>query len=901
MSNNNDTPLETDSLSTIKSTFNFSRRARPPPTTAVLDHAERTPLGPGAAKRNQRESRGGLRSIFTRNKTNPEINRSVSPTKEAVDAQNSLLEKSSSFTRKTDAGMDPSPGLVYAKSTASTPERKAALRMSIMPKSKKARPMSRGNPKQSAKPVSKPPRRTLAAWDPPPLFQAYPQAIKHAQLSSSTLSADSILRISNHRRNSSIREDITQSGLGAEAAQTAAAKRIEKTRSKHQRQLSGSLSKADWTQKIYMLVTSGYLLQYSGEGSFDRLPEKMMQLGKDSVAFASDVIPGKHWVLQISQAMDSDGVPAPDPRSLFSRLTFRGADYRRTATSFLLILDSAEDLESWITAVRREIEALGGKKYVSETGKPKVDEEVMRLKAQPSQRFLVQRDPDRFSNPSTPRTSSYEPQWTHSGEVEYQEPMVPSLRTQYAVGPSANRLSVATSSASHDSQPYESLKDNSFRLSYMSSGQRTLVTSQGSTPTCSPTQETFITIAESRIVDYVEEVRPPPNATAISDRRRSMQAMQKPTIQTYASEFHATSRASQPRPHSTYSGLGRPTIVPSPSMPNFSVPHSVSKRYTLARIPDNTSVPPSTRIKTPPKEQEPSMKGSRRSPPSPLKAPQLSPVQDYPSPIRQLPINTPTGSSFQKTSTRRPSIVNIPARSQSTSPRSTSTIGSPISARRSSYMPPKSPRIVQSSVKSTRRKSSSQAIVNIVAEAPKTPVRASSVQPASPHMVPLPPSPLISPLQLEATPVDDASGFELSQDSPETPSNMSKPRRPISMQALVKASTNMKSRIMPPPNGTVTAITLPSAKPTTPSHSLLTSIPPQSLSAPHLPSSLSSPSVQRLKAAESKKTLLNRRSMPHLVKGPPPAPPPNYALPPIPPGGMRSPLAFKGNRSSVVV
>ena len=72
----------------------------------------------------------------------------------------------------------------------------------------------------------------------------------------------------------------------------------------------------------------------------------------------------------------------------------------------------------------------------------------------------------------------------------------------------------------------------------MSSGQRTLVTSQGSTPASSPTQEAFITIAESRIRDYVEEVRPRPDAAAISDRRRSMQAMQKPTIQTHALEFH---------------------------------------------------------------------------------------------------------------------------------------------------------------------------------------------------------------------------------------------------------------------------------------------------------------------------------------------------------------------------
>jgi len=78
----------------------------------------------------------------------------------------------------------------------------------------------------------------------------------------------------------------------------------------------------------------------------------MMQLGRDSVAFASDVIPGKHWVLQISQAMDADGTPAADSRSFISRLAFRGADYRRTATSLLLVLNSAEDMDSWLAVVK---------------------------------------------------------------------------------------------------------------------------------------------------------------------------------------------------------------------------------------------------------------------------------------------------------------------------------------------------------------------------------------------------------------------------------------------------------------------------------------------------------------------------------------------------------------------
>lgn len=76
--------------------------------------------------------------------------------------------------------------------------------------------------------------------------------------------------------------------------ETIAATKTENTKNIHQKQLSIPFTKVEWTRKIFILVTSGYLLQYASAGSFDRVPEKMMKLGKDSVAFASDAIPGKH-------------------------------------------------------------------------------------------------------------------------------------------------------------------------------------------------------------------------------------------------------------------------------------------------------------------------------------------------------------------------------------------------------------------------------------------------------------------------------------------------------------------------------------------------------------------------------------------------------------------------------
>ena len=356
-----------------QSTYNFSRRGRPPTMDlSISASAEQEKGVPLATKKlDRRVSKRGLRGIFTRTKGQVEKNNVASPLWEGTIPTPATAQS---------WGSAPAPTVSDISSSTATPSTPATPAMTAIPtvQTKQSRLSLRSKSVKQNIPPNKPsftptkslpraPTRTSAAWDPPPLFQAWPQAIKHATLAASTLSADVIIRMNNHKRNDSQR-DVAQTGEEGGAEQSAAAKKAEKAKNKHRRQISGSMSKADWTQKIFILVTSGYLLQYAGEGTHDRLPEKMMQLGKESVAFASDAIPGKHWVLQISQAMDADGAPASDPRSLLSRLAFRGSDYRRTATSLLLIMNSAEDMDSWLAIVRREIEALGGKEYVSETG-----------------------------------------------------------------------------------------------------------------------------------------------------------------------------------------------------------------------------------------------------------------------------------------------------------------------------------------------------------------------------------------------------------------------------------------------------------------------------------------------------------------------------------------------------
>ena len=170
---------------------------------------------------------------------------------------------------------------------------------------------------------SKPPKDSLANWSMPPLFKAFPQAVRHITLPAATMSADAILRLSEKKSSAAALHDATAPHDG------------DHDRRRHRRNASVSAEKLEWTTKIYILVTSGYLLQYAGDGHFDRLPEKMVRLGPSSAAFATDAIPGRHWVMQVSSAAQPDGTLASESRSLFSKLPFR-VD-RRTCSNLLMV------------------------------------------------------------------------------------------------------------------------------------------------------------------------------------------------------------------------------------------------------------------------------------------------------------------------------------------------------------------------------------------------------------------------------------------------------------------------------------------------------------------------------------------------------------------------------------
>ncbi|KAL9622753.1 MAG: hypothetical protein Q9160_002871 [Pyrenula sp. 1 TL-2023] len=502
------------------------QRQRPPGLDSLERNPGRVPLKP-LRENNQRRSGGGILNFFKSSK------------RKTTETLPSVLEREPSHDGQ---------GQNHAPKRANTFSAMPSPRLTH----KDSRKSVRSRPSDSEKPVL----RTSTTWDPPPLFQAYPQSIKHGRLQASNLSADHILLL-NHRRMS-----LEQGDIIAMEAQAAAYEPKGKN-GKHRRSVSGSISRAEWTEKIYVLVTSGYLLQYASDGHHDRLPEKILQLNKDSVAFASDAIPGKHWVLQISRTAEDDGaLDLRHSRSLLSRFGFHSQEAKRTCKSFLLIMNSPEELDSWLATVRREIESLGSGKYFHAEATMSGSHHT--LEHRTSRTLLIKRDTLLSSNPvhsqvnnSLPTRLSFYSQDDHD-----------SYRQEPAIGGSdslageivCDQQSTTSDDATHD----------------LREGRRQSVLSRSS----------GLTVSRSSV--YISEPSTPP---AIAIDLSTMPAVKISEIaggnchETYDQHpvIMSTSerRKSAVAPNSDLSGLNCVAPSTSPVTPNFSMP-SFSKRFSAA-------------------------------------------------------------------------------------------------------------------------------------------------------------------------------------------------------------------------------------------------------------------------------------------------------------------------------
>jgi len=182
--------------------------------------------------------------------------------------------------------------------------------------------------------------------DPPPFAQVRGQSLLNATLESP---------VSYWEKPKSRRPSLSP---GVVASRDVIEATIEVKRS-HRRTDSGQ-SCCSTRSKTFFLVNGAYIMQYDGDSEGDALPEKILVLDKDSVACVCDAVPGHPWVLQIVGGTIDDTTQAQTLRPSWSRLSLRQTDKKRAVNLLLLIFDESEDLRTWLHAIRKEVEHLGG-------------------------------------------------------------------------------------------------------------------------------------------------------------------------------------------------------------------------------------------------------------------------------------------------------------------------------------------------------------------------------------------------------------------------------------------------------------------------------------------------------------------------------------------------------------
>ena len=431
-----------------------------------------------------------------------------------------------------------------------------------------------------------------STWSAPPLFQVYPQSIKYSTLKAPLMSAEAILRLSKEMNTA----NESSGGVHGDRSSSIDGKPQKEKKLKKPTALE-TMAKGEWVDKTYVLVTAGYLLQYAGQGTYDRVPEKILQLTDVSAAFATDAIPGKPFVLQISQALNEDGtVDTEMSRSMFKKMGGLRADMRRAVSNLLLVLESPEEMNEWLVAVRKEIEALGGKEHNPEMPWDEPEDKARdfpEAERMPSQRYLVQRNPKQFS------PKPWEPPYDVNLDdkiVQEEKSQDPIRSPTQSVG---NRQSMATQNSLNSryvSDTHASIDQvhlDRLRESFASTAERTTSTSRDSSPNRSPLLDQ----------DFISEVRAKPLAKASTypdTVRITRQRLSESTGMDRESLQPTPTPQSRPDSAAVSSNSGPSERTRSPEHrmsppPNFSVP-SFSKRYSTA----STSPVPSAKAQSPP-------------------------------------------------------------------------------------------------------------------------------------------------------------------------------------------------------------------------------------------------------------------------------------------------------------
>lgn len=199
----------------------------------------------------------------------------------------------------------------------------------------------------------------IVGWNPPPLFQAFARSTKHGLVEVTTASPEALIAKSRAKKIGALQIAPDAAPRGStDTGRSGEVLRLGRFTSRNSN--SVHVSHVDVERKIFVLVTSGHLLQYSEYGPSGRLPEKVLLLCEASAAFASDLISGRPHVAQVSQAVDEQGLPVAPTNSLLSRLGSRSSTAKKLISDVLLILPDGDELKSWLSAIRQQIEELGG-------------------------------------------------------------------------------------------------------------------------------------------------------------------------------------------------------------------------------------------------------------------------------------------------------------------------------------------------------------------------------------------------------------------------------------------------------------------------------------------------------------------------------------------------------------
>lgn len=525
-----------------------ARLQRPRPSDYPSTNGSEGPV-PLQSPVKRQSSKSSLRSLFSRDKSTRAV---TAPDNKLAEIEETQQPPAQTATVPSTPG---SSGLLSPTTAVSTP----TLASPTTPRARATLKTARTPPSDPNRP-SKPPSKEQYGWKPPPLFQAYPQSIKHECLLAPAMSADSILRL-HATAGKSVTEDGRKGSSGRDETADGARKKKENKERKHLRTLSGTINKVEWSKKIYVLATTGFILQYAGEGKNDRLPEKMLQLGPQSVAFASDAIPGKHWVVQISRDPAADAGPPPPepPKPKFSRFGFHRSPARRLARSFLLVLDNPDSMISWLMAVRTEIEARGGPKFTTEKHSDEGPEPQLRPKS--SARQIVKKDPHRVSS------LFLQPQ--HLGvptEDDGQSAGGQTLQSRRSSYVSVNRRSIIDSRAGSSTST-----GWTETIPTTPSDIRASSFTSANLPSSPPTANGGF-VSEEPISTGIDSTytRSPP--TSSHDNLQSLYTSPKSHV------FPVASLAEPTQPSSPPSGPDPLARSASPPAPNFSVP-SFSKKF----------------------------------------------------------------------------------------------------------------------------------------------------------------------------------------------------------------------------------------------------------------------------------------------------------------------------------